>query len=101
MSSKLIEALEEVESILSTWIDHLPPVIQGEAQEAIYKAEAAFAEPLRNCDIGTAAEQSDRFKAFCDAYPLMCGECPFKDFRNTHNDCAIAWAQMPYEEVKK
>jgi hypothetical protein len=43
MSSKQREALEEVVSILSTWADHLPPVIQEKAQEAIDKAEAALA----------------------------------------------------------
>jgi hypothetical protein len=51
MSSKLREALEATESVLSTWIDHLPPVVQDEAQEALYKAEAAFAEPLTQAEI--------------------------------------------------
>ena len=95
--SKIREALEEVVSILSTWTDHLPPVIQDEVQEAIEKAEAALDEPLRNCDIGTAEEQAIRFHKYCSRQSqddIFCLGCPLiKEER-----CELVWSQMPYEK---
>ena len=57
-----------------------------------------LAETLRNCDVGTAEEQAQRFKKFCYIYPLNCRGCPLKNIGSIHNDCAIFWAQMPYEQ---
>lgn len=60
-------------------------------------ARAALAEPMRNCDVGTAEEQGERFHAFCksnkqpgDVY--SCDRCKL----NSIEDCELAWAQMPY-----
>lgn len=68
--------------------------------------KAALAEPIRNCDVGTAEEQETMFTEFCDAHKyvgdegaLVCSrDCPcYKGL-----DCGIQWSQMPYEsEVKK
>ena len=33
-----------------------------------------------------------------DFYPLNCRGYPLKNIGSIHNDCAIFWAQMPYEE---
>jgi hypothetical protein len=100
MSSKTRGALEEVESILSTWIDHLPPVIQEKAQEALNKAESALAEPLRNCDVGTAEEQYQRWDKYCNSFGTQCDKCDLNC--NVHFDltakCFAHWAQMPYEK---
>lgn len=64
--------------------------------------EAEISKLHRNCDVGTADEQTERFKTFCNAYPLMCEGCPFKDIGSLHSDCVIHWSQMPYEsEVAK
>ena len=60
--------------------------------------EAEIGRPRRNCDVGTAEEQAERFKTFCYIYPLNCAGCPLKDSGITHNECAIFWTQMPYEE---
>jgi hypothetical protein len=108
MSSKTREALEEVESILSTWIDHLPPVIQEKAQEALNKAEAALAEPLRNCDVGTAEEQGERFILFCcrNSFRGVCNDsCKFANVNRRLGwqkigqvRCFPFWAQMPYKK---
>ena len=68
--------------------------------------EAEIGKPLRNCDVGTVKEQSDRFAEFCKKHDKGCGlgygskgighpkvTCPaFKDM-----ECAIVWSQMPYE----
>ena len=63
-------------------------------------AEVEFGNPLRNCDVGTAAEQSERYKKFCYAYrsrEKRCGDCPLCDTPC----CDFAWLQMPYEEGAK
>lgn len=65
-------------------------------------AEAALSAPPRNCDVGTADEQSQRFDAFCDANKYVgddganwCSpKCPCSNSIN----CGVVWAQMPYEE---
>ena len=75
---------------------------------AIEKARRALAAPPRNCDVGTAAEQNERFWEYCNAH--SCNECPARGgWRTVIVDgtsvriiqCGVLWAQMPYEsEVK-
>lgn len=97
MSSKLREALSDACYAMFNFLK----TQNGGYEEmaiALDKAKSALAEPLRNCDVGTAEEQAERFKKFCYIYPLNCRGCPFKNIANTHNECAIFWLQMPYEE---
>ena len=56
----------------------------------------ALSAPPRNCDVGTTDEQVERFQWFCDTRP--CDGCTLKNKVNETLDCAIHWAQMPYEE---
>ena len=74
-------------------------------KSATVMANCALAAPPRNCDVGTAEEQQDRFREFCRHYESegKCGigrseaACPaFQGGRNP--DCSLWWAQMPYEE---
>lgn len=67
-----------------------------EMAKALDKAKSALAAPARNCDVGTSDEQASRFIALCDSF--KCPSCPWKFGKTT--DCALNWAQMPYEEVK-
>jgi hypothetical protein len=97
--SKIREALEEVVSILSTWTDHLPPVIQEEVQEAIDKAEAALGEPVCNCEVGTPEEQNLRHGEWCRKYGIdgtMDVPCASPDM-HCHL-CFARWSQMPYKK---
>lgn len=65
-------------------------------------ANAALSAPPRNCDIGTAEEQSKRFKKYCalnkdfewgcEKYPIF----PYKIIK-----CEFIWAQLPYESEAK
>ena len=73
--------------------DH--PYVIKIAEEACDRMnqEAEIGRPLRNCDVGTAEEQAKRFFAFCDSN--KCPSCPCIDTPKT--DCALIWAQMPYE----
>ena len=59
--------------------------------------DAALALPRRNCDVGTAEEQTSRFNAFCCAYHSheeCCRICPAKG----KGECEFAWAQLPCEK---
>jgi hypothetical protein len=76
-----------------------------EMAKALDKAKAALAEPPRNCDVGTAEEQSVRMSKFCsEQYEksdgvMLCSGCRFHDIEGL--ECQFAWSQMPYEsEVK-
>ena len=72
---------------------------------AVIIARAALSATPRNCDIGTAEEQQDRFREFCRRHfdARECGlgrsvaKCPaYQGGKNP--DCSLWWAQMPYEE---
>ena len=58
-------------------------------------ANTALAAPPRNCDVGTAEEQAERYMNFCHNYP-KCTGCPCVG-RMLYHQCEFAWAQMPYE----
>ena len=64
-------------------------------------AQYALAAPRRNCDVGTAGEQTARFAEFCKSHIHSdlpkCAGCPLEDIPDG-TGCAQAWAQMPYEE---
>ena len=54
----------------------------------------------RNCDVGTAEEQSRRYEELCDRH--TCGSrCSASGCPMYEHDCSpFAWGQMPYEEAK-
>ena len=90
------EALEAIKDTLDKW--RLNGVEYWQYSELFDIANTVLSAPPRNCDVGTAEEQAERFKTFCYIYPLNCAGCPLKDSGITHNECAIFWTQMPYEE---
>ena len=50
----------------------------------------------RNCDVGTADEQTRRLRANCEKYKPSCKGCKFlTDIR--HENCWLKWANAPYE----
>ena len=63
--------------------------------------DAALAAPPRQCDVGTAEEQSVRMSEFCrEQYKktdgvALCSGCRFHNIEGL--DCQFAWAQLPYE----
>ena len=65
-----------------------------EMAKALDKAKAALAAPPRNCDVGTADEQTNSYLDFCKRH--ACQSCPARLKGKT--DCGFIWAQMPYEE---
>lgn len=102
-NNKLREALETLVDVVEAWQDHLPSAIrEGEVSAALDKANAALAEPVRNCDVGTIEEQSMRFDRVCSyRFTGNCAGCqnPLDDSAaNGVSDCALFWAQKPYKE---
>lgn len=89
------EALVEISKIADNWEFH--GTTKAGALDRIYElAKAALAEPPRNCDVGSPAEQTQRFSDFCHGYG-DCDDCPSSlCFRGDYY-CSLAWAQMPYE----
>lgn len=68
-------------------------------------AKAALSIPPRNCDVGTAEEQIERFNEFCDSEwdsgNANCGNCPLWVSGTIGHNCQIRWAQMPYEAANE
>lgn len=84
--------------------DHLlHPFVIKLAEDACDRMnkEAEIGKPPRNCDVGTAEEQTKRFSDFCAAHRHtdlpMCAGCPLEN-TPSNTGCSFAWAQMPYEE---
>lgn len=59
-----------------------------------------LAAPVKNCEVGTAMEQTARFAEFCKSHIHSdlpkCAGCPLEDIPD-RTGCAQAWGQMPYE----
>ena len=64
----------------------------------VRRIDAALFAPPRNCDVGTAEEQAERFIKLCRShtapYRGCDGSCPLLMSKK----CSLAWAQMPYKE---
>ena len=58
----------------------------------------ALALPRRNCDVGTAEEQEERFDEFCFNHgngDICQQDCPCL---YEPGACKMMWAQLPYEK---
>ena len=62
----------------------------------IETCKAALAEPPRQCDVGDANEQSDRFDAYCKDNDCKTKSCPAD--RMGFVSCSLVWANLPYNE---
>ena len=115
-SSKMREALEKFNAVDLSWLEFpldgdsstiynsnkkeitIPywrvAELLNEVKAAQDMANAALSAPPRNCDVGTAEEQFERFDRWCDSRSIK--DCWGVGCRK----CIIAWSRMPYEEVK-
>ena len=81
---------------------------KGVPCEKMQNAKAALAAPARNCDVGTAEDQAQRFILFClrNSFRGVCSDsCKFANVNRRlgwqeigQARCFPFWAQMPYEE---
>jgi hypothetical protein len=93
--AKMREALKTVKRYLDGYTVN---VLEMRSQ-----VDAALAAPPRNCDVGTVKEQDERFHRFCAEHRTgSCAGChnPVGDYTVAKGvrECALVWAQMPYEE---
>ena len=98
------EALEKVRFYLPYFLQYVrlhDAQSGGYYEKKLEVVNAALSAPPRNCDVGTAEEQEERYEKFCYAHRSRekgCGDCPLCDIPC----CGFAWLQMPYEsEVKE
>jgi len=69
-------------------------------RQRLEELRAALAAPPRNCDVGTAEEQTRRMAAEYCAVQKSCYESPSGRQCPLYKegvDCRLIWAQMPYE----
>lgn len=95
MSSKLREALLRCDAIAQ-----LPEIREYKiVKEMRNLINGALAEPVRNCEFGTAKEQYKRFDKICSGKHTT-EDCPL--FEKTKPCCSplcfAIWSQMPYEK---
>jgi hypothetical protein len=88
MNNIYLEALRELVSVF--------PVPLADYPDVAKKVHAALSQKPRNCDVGTEEEQKQRFDVFCSRG--NCDNCPLAE-EGVRANCAIRWAQMPYEEA--
>lgn len=98
-NNKLRDALDKIGNISAFVAENC-----GNSDTAKYMndiisiVQEIVAEPVRNCDVGTSEEQAERFKTFCidhqEPWHGCSNYCPVL----MSEKCALAWAQMPYDE---
>ena len=117
-NSTMREALTRVKKIAASYINCHDDEIDGVMTEIVAICDSALAAPPRNCDVGTAEEQVERFKEYCQSnmqyYRDMFGthegaggwdcreDCPIGKMVDKNDSfcdhCELLWAQMPYKE---
>lgn len=96
------EALEKVRFYLPHFFQYMRLHREDDEAGGYYErilevVNAALSSPPRNCDVGTAEEQSARFDAHCRKH-MGCLTCPLRENDGgVPKHCEFAWAQMPYE----
>ena len=91
--------LEAAEAVAHSWFDDdKNEVLCVKICALVDAIDREKRKTTRNCDVGTVAEQAERFHSFCksnkqhgDVY--SCERCRL----NSIEDCELAWSQMPYE----
>lgn len=100
MSSKLREALNKIGNI-SAWVAENC----NDQQTAKYMndiiaiVQESVAEPVRNCDVGTAEEQEERYIKLKREHVDKLLRCPAQGYSFFPD--SLYWSQMPYEPVKQ
>lgn len=99
MSSKTRKALSEAGIALS-WATH-GHLTEEDAKGCLAVVDAALAEPLRNCEVGSYEEQFGRWEKLCESNGGQCFKCKFDTSCDLSAKCFAKWSQMAYEsEVK-
>lgn len=99
-AAKLRDAL--IKSITMLAVCEWPDGTNMEGVDELMRdIDAALDVPPRNCDVGTADEQYERFMNMCNSKDArQCAGCRMRGFKPgcSRDRCFANWAQMPYEE---
>lgn len=102
MSSKQREAIAEMVEYAQAAACHSQDAhIDHYLSQIIAWGKKALNEPLRNCDIGTAEEQTRRMDAEYCTVQKSCYESPSGRRCPLYQpgvDCRLVWAQMRYKK---
>lgn len=95
------EALDYIIELINKW--RTDNVMEHWQYSQLFDiADAALSAPPRNCDVGTAEEQNNRFaRMFCRVGLEGCMNCKLDTLPYRGNTCGIYWGQMPYEGKPK
>lgn len=103
IADALQEAHDLLERIHSAYSDRQGDISMYPLRKTLAVVKSALAKPLRNCDVGTPKEQTERFKNVCRKYRrgpgprANCKGCPIQ-YESPQVGCTFAWAQMNYVE---
>ena len=104
MREVLVAVKKSIDDIGKSSIDCDPTILMAALTQVCARLSArikrALAAPPRQCDVGTAEEQTKRFSDFCAAHRHTdlprCAGCPLENIPSD-TGCSFAWAQTPYE----
>lgn len=95
MNDKIKEAFDKIGNISAFVAENC-----GNADTAKYMndiisiVQEAVSEPLKNCNVGTADEQYERFVYCCSSRKIQCRQ----SYTQGCAGCFARWSQMPYEK---
>ena len=98
-NEKLREAFNEISLFLQATSDVMCKEDKDKIELALDLCNIALAIPRRNCDVGTAVEQEERYIKLKREHVDKLTRCPAQGCSFFFPD-SLYWAQMPYEEVK-
>lgn len=78
--------------------DWPPGVSLDGVVEVVREIDSALDKPPRNCDVGTAEDQLDRYGVYCQSRCISCDNrhCCHICGERYRMKCMMKWAQMPY-----
>ena len=99
---KMREALDDIVGIakIALNVNSFENSNNSELWRIIDKCKSALSAPARQCDVGTAEEQAERFVKHCQSFLnrdgiKACVGCPCCGVV-MYGKCELAWAQTPY-----
>lgn len=96
-NEQLRKALDEIAELIIGW--RVASKIRGEQYQPLRDiCDTALSAPPRNCDVGTAEEQTLRYHDYCwikSNGGMSCGKCPLNKCKGL---CYFEWGQLPYKD---
>lgn len=102
MREALVAVKKSIDGIGESSLDCDPTILMAALTQVCARLSArieqALSAPPRQCDVGTAEEQERRFRKYCETEECNRYRCGHGCKVVCIDRCAVAWAQMPYEQ---